>query len=116
MFDVKKRRYFGNTSMEAEVSLLMANQTLVRRYGYISSSHSISFHTRATWQASPGKLIYDPFVGTGSMAYVCPRRLPFLAHQILSGPILITTDDSSFRSAGIRLRYRRQTDARKRRA
>ena len=29
-FDVKKRRYFGNTSMEAEVSLLMANQTLVR--------------------------------------------------------------------------------------
>ncbi|TFY66268.1 hypothetical protein EVG20_g4821 [Dentipellis fragilis] len=46
-FDVKKRAYFGNTSMEAEISLLMANQTL----------------------ASPGKLIYDPFTGTGSMAY-----------------------------------------------
>ncbi|THU81691.1 hypothetical protein K435DRAFT_873053 [Dendrothele bispora CBS 962.96] len=46
-FDVKKRNYFGNTSMESEVSLLMANQTL----------------------ASPGKLIYDPFLGTGSMAY-----------------------------------------------
>lgn len=46
-FDVKKRDYFGNTSMEAEISLLMANQT----------------------QASPGKLIYDPFIGTGSMAY-----------------------------------------------
>lgn len=46
-FDVKKRQYFGNTSMEAEISLLMANQTL----------------------ASPGKLIYDPFIGTGSMAY-----------------------------------------------
>ncbi|KAH9979058.1 RNA methylase [Lactifluus volemus] len=46
-FDVKKRRYFGNTSMEAEISLLMANQSL----------------------ASPGKLIYDPFIGTGSMAY-----------------------------------------------
>ena len=28
-FDVKKRAYFGNTSMEAEISLLMANQTLV---------------------------------------------------------------------------------------
>lgn len=26
-FDVKKRDYFGNTSMEAEISLLMANQT-----------------------------------------------------------------------------------------
>jgi len=46
-FDVKKRAYYGNTSMEAEVSLLMANQTL----------------------AAPGKLIYDPFMGTGSMAY-----------------------------------------------
>ncbi|KAI9510945.1 tRNA guanosine-2'-O-methyltransferase [Russula earlei] len=46
-FDVKKRQYFGNTSMEAEISLLMANQTL----------------------ASPGKLIYDPFIGTGSLAY-----------------------------------------------
>jgi tRNA G10 N-methylase Trm11 len=29
VFDVKKRAYFGNTSMEAEISLLMANQTLV---------------------------------------------------------------------------------------
>ncbi|KAK0485728.1 tRNA guanosine-2'-O-methyltransferase [Armillaria novae-zelandiae] len=46
-FDVKKRSYYGNTSMEAEISLLMANQTL----------------------ASSGKLIYDPFMGTGSMAY-----------------------------------------------
>ncbi|KAF9263408.1 tRNA guanosine-2'-O-methyltransferase [Marasmius fiardii PR-910] len=46
-FDVKKRSYFGNTSMESEISLLMANQSL----------------------ASPGKLIYDPFMGTGSMAY-----------------------------------------------
>ncbi|KAF8554733.1 tRNA guanosine-2'-O-methyltransferase [Imleria badia] len=46
-FDVKKRAYFGNTSMEAEISLLMANQT----------------------QAAPGKLMYDPFIGTGSMAY-----------------------------------------------
>ncbi|KAI6040339.1 tRNA guanosine-2'-O-methyltransferase [Pisolithus marmoratus] len=44
VFDVKKRNYFGNTSMEAEISLLMANQT----------------------QASPGKLMYDPFVGTGN--------------------------------------------------
>ncbi|KAF8070698.1 tRNA guanosine-2'-O-methyltransferase [Lyophyllum atratum] len=46
-FDVKKRAYYGNTSMESEISLLMANQTL----------------------AAPGKLIYDPFMGTGSMAY-----------------------------------------------
>ncbi|KAJ6593851.1 S-adenosyl-L-methionine-dependent methyltransferase [Mycena capillaripes] len=47
MFDVKKRSYYGNTSMESEVSLLMANQAL----------------------ASRSKLVYDPFCGTGSMAY-----------------------------------------------
>ena len=29
-FDVKKRSYYGNTIMEAEISLIMANQTLVR--------------------------------------------------------------------------------------
>ncbi|CDO69224.1 hypothetical protein BN946_scf185042.g126 [Trametes cinnabarina] len=52
-FDVKKRVYYGNTSMEAEMSLLMANQTL----------------------AAPGKLVYDPFAGTGSMAYVCNENL-----------------------------------------
>ncbi|KAF9464949.1 tRNA guanosine-2'-O-methyltransferase [Collybia nuda] len=46
-FDVKKRAYYGNTSMDSEISLLMANQAL----------------------ASPGKLIYDPFMGTGSTAY-----------------------------------------------
>ncbi|KAL0956084.1 hypothetical protein HGRIS_002253 [Hohenbuehelia grisea] len=46
-FDVKKRAYYGNTSMDAEMSLLMANQT----------------------KAAPGSLIYDPFMGTGSMAY-----------------------------------------------
>ncbi|KAK4056504.1 hypothetical protein OIO90_002351 [Microbotryomycetes sp. JL221] len=44
-FDLKKRKYIGNTSMEAEVSLLMANQAL----------------------AAPGKICYDPFAGTGSM-------------------------------------------------
>lgn len=28
-FDVKKRAYYGNTSMDAEISLLMANQSMV---------------------------------------------------------------------------------------
>jgi hypothetical protein len=36
-FDVKKRSYFGNTSMESEISLLMANQTLVRPSSNIST-------------------------------------------------------------------------------
>ncbi|KAL7010029.1 hypothetical protein EMMF5_000048 [Cystobasidiomycetes sp. EMM_F5] len=46
-FDLKKRVYIGNTSMEAGVSLVMANMA----------------------KAGPGKIIYDPFVGTGSMLY-----------------------------------------------
>lgn len=47
VFDVKKRAYIGNTTMAADMSLIMANQA----------------------KAGPGKLIYDPFVGTGSMLY-----------------------------------------------
>ena len=43
-YDLKKRGYIGTTSMESEMSLVTANQVL----------------------AAPGKLIYDPFVGTGS--------------------------------------------------
>lgn len=66
MFDVKKRAYFGNTSMEAEISLLMANQTQV-----CDSSIDVVMDQQLTlWQAAPGKLMYDPFIGTGSMAYV----------------------------------------------
>ncbi|KAI8056218.1 hypothetical protein BDF22DRAFT_674429 [Syncephalis plumigaleata] len=48
-YDLKKRRYLSNTSMDAELSLIMANQAL----------------------AAPGKLIYDPFVGSGSFLYTC---------------------------------------------
>ncbi|KAI9144597.1 S-adenosyl-L-methionine-dependent methyltransferase [Paraphysoderma sedebokerense] len=43
-YNLKKRKYLGTTSMDAELSLVMANQAL----------------------AAPGKLMYDPFVGTGS--------------------------------------------------
>ncbi|KAA1117778.1 hypothetical protein PGT21_023036 [Puccinia graminis f. sp. tritici] len=46
-FDLKKRIYIGNTSMEAGLSLLMANQGLV----------------------GPGSVVNDPFTGTGSMLY-----------------------------------------------
>ncbi|KAH9046073.1 hypothetical protein EDB84DRAFT_1631965 [Lactarius hengduanensis] len=49
MFDVKKRQYFDRTSMEAEISLLMANQT-----GTPPPPGTVS----------PGKLIYDPYTGS----------------------------------------------------
>ncbi|ELU42696.1 RNA methylase [Rhizoctonia solani AG-1 IA] len=73
-FDVKKRSYYGNTSMEAEVSLLMANQTL----------------------AAPGKLIYDPFVGTDTTPEirkaatqygVLPRVLDLCTFDVTQGPL-----------------------------
>lgn len=43
-YDLKRRGYISTTSMDAELSLISANMTL----------------------AAPGKLFYDPFVGTGS--------------------------------------------------
>lgn len=43
-YNLKKREYLGTTSMDAELSLVMANQALLK----------------------PGKLVLDPFVGTGS--------------------------------------------------
>ncbi|KAI9010109.1 S-adenosyl-L-methionine-dependent methyltransferase [Hyaloraphidium curvatum] len=45
LFDLKKREYLGTTSMDAELSLVMANMGKVR----------------------PGCLVLDPFVGTGSI-------------------------------------------------
>lgn len=44
-YQLKSRNYLGPTAMDAEVAFLMANQALVE----------------------PGKLVYDPFVGTGSI-------------------------------------------------
>lgn len=43
-YDLKKRRYISTTSMDAELSLVTANMA----------------------HAGPGRLFYDPFVGTGS--------------------------------------------------
>jgi tRNA (guanine10-N2)-methyltransferase len=48
-FDLKKRRYISRTSMDSELSLVTANIAL----------------------AGPGKLMYDPFVGTGSFPIAC---------------------------------------------
>lgn len=45
--------------MEAEMSLLMANQA----------------------KAAPGKMIYDPFAGTGSMLYVSVINLLVLVRE-----------------------------------
>ena len=48
-YSLKRRKYISTTSMDAEMALLTANLTL----------------------AAPGKLLYDPFVGTGSLTIAC---------------------------------------------
>ncbi|RMZ10403.1 hypothetical protein D0862_03259 [Hortaea werneckii] len=49
LYTLKKRSYIATTSMDAELSLITANLT----------------------QAAPGKLAYDPFMGTGSFPLAC---------------------------------------------
>lgn len=48
-YDLKKRKYISTTSMDSELALITANISL----------------------AAPGKLFYDPFVGTGSFPIAC---------------------------------------------
>lgn len=48
-YDLKKRKYISTTSMDSELALVTANIA----------------------QAAPGKLFYDPFVGTGSFPIAC---------------------------------------------
>ncbi|POS69355.1 hypothetical protein DHEL01_v212252 [Diaporthe helianthi] len=48
-FDLKKRPYISTTSMDSELALVTANMVL----------------------AAPGRLFYDPFVGTGSFPVAC---------------------------------------------
>ncbi|RYO81856.1 hypothetical protein DL766_007050 [Monosporascus sp. MC13-8B] len=51
IFDLKKRAYISTTSMDSELALVTANIAL----------------------AGPGKIFYDPFVGTGSFPIACAQ-------------------------------------------
>ncbi|KAJ1675627.1 hypothetical protein EV182_000894 [Spiromyces aspiralis] len=62
-YTLKQRKYVGNTSMDAELSLIMANQALAR----------------------PGTLIYDPFVGTGSLLMTCAEFGSFTVGSDIDG-------------------------------
>ncbi|KAI8371990.1 S-adenosyl-L-methionine-dependent methyltransferase [Choanephora cucurbitarum] len=63
LYNLKKRKYLGTTSMDAELSLVMANQAL----------------------AGPGKLVYDPFVGTGSFLFTCAHFGAFTLGSDIDG-------------------------------
>ncbi|KAB7498309.1 tRNA (guanine(10)-N2)-methyltransferase-like protein [Armadillidium nasatum] len=51
-FSLKKRRFIGTTSMDAELAFLMANMA----------------------QVGPGNVVFDPFVGTGSILVSAAQR------------------------------------------
>jgi tRNA (guanine10-N2)-methyltransferase len=62
-YDLKKRGYIATTTMDAELALVTANLAL----------------------AGPGKLIYDPFVGTGSFPVACAHFGAFASGSDING-------------------------------
>jgi tRNA (guanine10-N2)-methyltransferase len=75
-YDLKKRKYISTTSMDAELSLVTANLAL----------------------AAPGKLIFDPFVGTGSFAVSCAHFGAFSLGGDIDGRSIRGTGDRSVES------------------
>lgn len=75
-FSLKTRKFIGNTSMDAQISVLMANQAKVKA----------------------GDLVFDPFVGTGSLlvpaahfgAYVIGTDIDYLMLHGRTRPSRIT--------------------------
>jgi tRNA (guanine10-N2)-methyltransferase len=59
-FNLKCRSYVGTTTMDPELSLVTANIALV--------STSI-FNLMLIVQADKGKVVYDPFAGTGGFLF-----------------------------------------------
>ncbi|CDZ97438.1 Putative RNA methylase [Phaffia rhodozyma] len=62
-YSLKTRPHIGNTSMDAEISLLMANQALARN----------------------GSFVWDPFAGTGSMLLTCAHWGAFCVGSDIDG-------------------------------
>ncbi|KAI9700209.1 MAG: hypothetical protein M1820_006877 [Bogoriella megaspora] len=86
-FDLKRRHYISTTSMDAEVALITANMV----------------------QAQPGKLIYDPFVGTASLTIACAHFGAMTVGSDIDGRSIRGKQDrnivSSYEQYGMTLRY-----------
>ncbi|KAJ1332419.1 hypothetical protein BSLG_008721 [Batrachochytrium salamandrivorans] len=72
-YDLKKRGYLGTTSMDAELSLVMANQALAR----------------------PGSFTLDPFVGTGSFLVSCSHFGAYTVGSDIDGRQIRGSGDKS---------------------
>ncbi|SZF02542.1 unnamed protein product [Blumeria hordei] len=75
-YDLKKRNYICTTSMDAELALITANITL----------------------AGPGKIFYDPFVGSGSFPVACAHYGAFAFGSDIDGRSIRGKYDKSLRS------------------
>lgn len=75
-YDLKKRSYISRTSMDSELSLLTALLAL----------------------AGPGKLFFDPFVGTGSFSVTCAFFGATVLGSDIDGRYIRGSATTSFRS------------------
>ncbi|KAF1743485.1 hypothetical protein MXB_2837 [Myxobolus squamalis] len=66
IFSIKSRPFIGNTTLDPNLSFIMANQA----------------------QIKPGSFIYDPFVGTGSTLLACAYFGSFVMGSDISKPLL----------------------------
>ncbi|KAF1951480.1 tRNA guanosine-2'-O-methyltransferase [Byssothecium circinans] len=95
-YDLKKRHYISTTSMDAELALLTANIAL----------------------AAPGKLFYDPFMGTGGFPLACSHFGAIVCGSDIDGRSIRGTGgsarkgqtgkmnvDGNFRQYGLESRY-----------
>ena len=74
-YDLKKRHYISTTSMDAELALLTANIAL----------------------AAPGKLFYDPFMGTGGFPVACAHYGAVVCGSDIDGRAIRGTGGSARR-------------------
>ena len=86
-FSLKTRRYINTTSMDSELALLTANMAL----------------------AAPGKMFYDPFVGTGSFPIACSHFGAMSLGSDIDGRMVRGKDGrnivTNFRQYGLSDRY-----------
>ncbi|KAF2108519.1 S-adenosyl-L-methionine-dependent methyltransferase [Lophiotrema nucula] len=74
-YDLKKRHYISTTSMDAELALLTANIAL----------------------AAPGKVFFDPFMGTGGFPLACAHYGAFVCGSDIDGRSIRGTGGSARR-------------------
>lgn len=86
-YSLKTRQYLSTTSMDSELALLTANLT----------------------HAAPGKLFYDPFVGTGSFPIACSHFGAMTMGSDIDGRMVRGKDGvnivTNFQQYGLRDRY-----------